>query len=164
MNDTEFEHSLRRFRPGPPSAGLRSKIAAELAARGQSAAVAHGLRWRKNLLQKILFGLGSAAAGAAAMYFATLQPQPERLASAGEIDPAAAESPSLAWPEDGIQTGRELLSAEDDGWLVEASSEPQRRLRVRYLERLRWTLPGTGSVVEVEMPREDVVLIPVVMQ
>ena len=59
----------------------------------------------------------------------------------------------------------ELISANDEGFIYDQNSaEPQRQMRLTYLERHTWTNPRTGAVIEFEVPREDIVLMPVAMQ
>ena len=48
--------------------------------------------------------------------------------------------------------------------IYEDDQEPARLVRYSTLEHHVWTHPRTGARLEVEVPREDIVLIPIAMQ
>ena len=62
------------------------------------------------------------------------------------------------------ETTRELVSTEDSGELFETDEGPVREVRYSYLEHHAWANPRTGARVELEVPREDVFLLPVSLQ
>ena len=72
---------------------------------------------------------------------------------------------ALALNEDPDESVAELVETEDEGLVYDSGDpQPQRQLRLRYLERHTWTNPQSGTVIEFEVPREDVVWMPVAMQ
>jgi hypothetical protein len=108
-----------------------------------------------------LRGLGWACAGAAAVFAIlvftrtpelTIKPETAATTTAGtaEFQPAEATS--------------ELVEAEDQGFVYGEDQTAQRQFRLVYMERHSWTNPATGAVLEFEVPREDIVLMPVAMQ
>jgi hypothetical protein len=62
------------------------------------------------------------------------------------------------------ETSHELIAVENSKELLETEDGPVREVRYTYLERLAWAHPGTGARLEVEVPREDVYLLPVSLQ
>jgi hypothetical protein len=159
MNEPELENELRSLRPIAPSPDLEDRIAADLAARRVPAS---GVLARPIAARPIagwLRSLGWAAAGAAALIALAMywqeadRPAPPLAAEeeeAGEFVPAESE--------------RELIDADDSGIRYVDGEGPVREMRFRSLERYAWVNPETGARVEVEVPREDVVLLPVAMQ
>jgi hypothetical protein len=59
---------------------------------------------------------------------------------------------------------RELIAAEDGGFVYDEAEEPTRLVRYTTLERHTWTDSSTGAQLQVEVPREDMILMPVAMQ
>jgi len=76
---------------------------------------------------------------------------------------AVEESAAPAVSEEPAESTDELIATDDEGLIYEDGS-PQRQLRMTYLEHHTWTNPRTGAVIEMEVPREDIVLMPVAMQ
>jgi hypothetical protein len=179
MNESEFEQELRALRPSAPSPELAERIARDLqmpmpeTANGALvpvpvAVVTHiptaGLvprprpagsswAWLRSLAW---VGIGAVAVLAIAVLTRTPKPltttetAPGALASETEFQPAEATS--------------ELVEAEDQGFVYNEDQTAQRQFRLVYRERHSWTNPATGAVLEFEVPREDIVLMPVAMQ
>lgn len=61
-------------------------------------------------------------------------------------------------------TTSELLAADDSGPLLETPDGPVREVRYSFRERHAWTNPQTGARMEIEVPRQDVYLVPVSLQ
>ena len=166
MNESDFENELRALRPVAPSASVEARIAAALVAtpraiRAQTAGV---LAPRESAATRFFRGLGWACAGAAAAVavVAWLQ-QPAKITTAPEPTlTAALNTEAEGFEPDGSE--RELLDTADDGVVLQEDAEPVRQVRYTYLERYAWTNPTTGARVEVEVPREDIYLMPVAMQ
>ena len=171
MNESEFENELRALRPAAPSATLVEKIARELrsethAANGAlapaaakraptAAVVPRAERGNSAWLRGLLWICGGAAA-AIAIVVSTRSPEPAReLASTAIATTAQFEAG---------ESTNELIDAEDEGLRYDEDQAPQRQLRLTYIERHTWTNPATGAVIEFEIPREDIVLMPVAMQ
>jgi hypothetical protein len=110
-----------------------------------------------------LRSLGWAAAGAAAAIAGVLYFHREPR-EAAQTAPAVA----AVEPEGGdylpAESESELLGADETGIVYVDGAEPFRQMRFLSVERYAWSNPETGARVEVEVPREDVVLMPVAMQ
>ena len=174
MNESEFEKELRTLRPVAPSAALAEKIDREL--RGETRAIDGALvpvaakpvvrvataaivprprRAPGAWLRGLAWVCGGAAAVLAVVVFVR---SPELTSKSA---PVAVST--TAQFEAGESTN-ELINAEDEGLLYDEDQTPQRQLRLTYIERHTWTNPATGAVIEFEIPREDIVLMPVAMQ
>jgi hypothetical protein len=113
--------------------------------------------------------IGGAVAAVAVMAAVLLQRGPSeapslaRTTASEDTDRAAIEFGALN--EEPDESVSELVEARDEGFIFDdESGEAQRKLRVTVVERHIWTNPQTGAVIEFEVPREDVVLMPVAMQ
>lgn len=175
MNESEFEQELRALRPVAPSPSLAKRIAAEMPATqaitvapartlSQSPAAGTLARpERESALMGLLRGLLWAGAGAAVASVILLNREPRALPAVPTNVVAQAESVAVTETPD--ETVSELITSKDEGLIYDQSTaEPQRQMRYTYLERHVWTNPQTGAVIEFEVPREDVVLMPVAMQ
>jgi len=179
MNESDFEKELRALQPLAPSAQLAERIETELresatmaiapaAARTPATipaagTLAHPAKTSPWLV--LLRGLAWAGAGATAalaILFSREWANGNRYGGAQIANiPAQLEVQNVAAGE----SVSEFISARDEGLHVdENSAEPQRQMKVTYLERYTWTNPETGAVIEFEVPREDTVLMPVAMQ
>lgn len=169
LNDSEFEQQLRLMRPRPPGNALEEKIAAALsqhevvrAERVPTAAVLRGTQPAPAAFTRWLQGLGWALAGAAAAIVAIV------LMDGGETGrlPALAETAATAPVEafEHSESSEELVTAEDEGLVLDADRAPARQVRYHSLERHVWIDSITGTRMEVEIPREDVRLVSVAMQ
>ena len=169
MNESDLEKELRSLRPKNPSAQLAERIAVDLKApRTTAAEPAAGLISRPAKprdLPRLLRPWLAALCGAAVVLISTVaftfwkRPAPENLASQGTSAPTISGLSET--PDESID---ELIATTDEGLVYDAGEEPQRQVRITYLERHTWTNPQTGAVVEIEVPREDIVLMPVAMQ
>jgi hypothetical protein len=77
-------------------------------------------------------------------------------------EPVATSTTTNAFEHD--ETTHELVSTQDSDELVETNDGPAREVRYTYLERHEWSNPHTGARVYLEVPREDVYLLPVSLQ
>jgi negative regulator of sigma E activity len=175
MNESQFESDLRRLRPAVPSSELSERVASQLSARTDELALASRAPQRLERLsapavvdarpqQQFFFwlrGLGWATAGACAALFAMRGTEFFAPQSAAPGNPPAPVAITAFQSE---TSSRELLEAHDEGLRYDDEQQPQRQLRLTFLERHTWTNPGTGAVLHFEVPREDVVLTPVAMQ
>jgi hypothetical protein len=164
MNDSELEDQLRSLRPAAPSPELGQRIARELAAvNGAPCAgvivrpardAGHTWRWLRDL------AWACAGAGVALVSATLLSPSekaPQPLASA----PVPVERADAFEPEG---TTHELLAARDSDQLLDTADGLVREVRYSFRERHAWTNPRTGARMEIEVPREDVHLLPVSLQ
>jgi hypothetical protein len=168
MNDPEFETHLRGLlRPAAPSAELRQRIRQDLQASvtrpaayaGRLPAPPRGLLHL--LLRDFVWACTGAAAAVAVLAMLPSKPTPASSPSA-PIETAAASSPADTYEHS--ETTNELLSTQDSDQLVETDDGPAREVRYTYLERHAWSNPSTGAEVYLEVPREDVYLLPVSLQ
>jgi hypothetical protein len=171
MNDAEFENHLRGLlRPASPSTELRERICEELppaparlrAYSGRLASPA-----KRGFLQILLRDFGWACAGAAAalavLAMVPAKWMPKRNGAAGTpSEPAATVAEANTFEHD--ETTKELVATQDSEQLVETDDGPAREVRYTYLERHAWSNPTTGARVYLEVPREDVYLVPVSLQ
>jgi hypothetical protein len=170
MNDSEFEKHLRYLlRPVAPSEELHTRIGEELE---ESAAQPHASSGRltppakRSFLQVLLRDFGWACAGAAAAIaiLATLPTRQTRQTPAAKPSEQPSTTVAVANTFEHDETTHELVSTQDSEQLVETDDGPAREVRYTYLERHAWSNPHTGARVYLEVPREDVYLLPVSLQ
>ncbi len=157
MNEPDFENQLRALRPLAPSASLEENIARELTS-PRAIATVESRGEAPGFFERIFPGLRWAfagAAGAAAVLLAMGRLQPPSVLPATQSASADFET---------VEVTRDLVAAEDGGLVYEDEDEPARLVRYTTIERHVWTHPGSGARLEVEIPREDVVIVPIAMQ
>lgn len=157
MNDTELEESLRRLAPAAPSAALEERVAAALtrpAGGSLTAGVLPGRaeRLRRSFWPGLLWALSGAAVGCLAML--AIYPANSSSQTTAKTQPAPA---SVFVP---AESAREMVSSEEAGTVYDQDNQPSTLMRYTSIERYTWTNPATGALVEVEVPREDVVAVP----
>jgi hypothetical protein len=159
MNESDFENELRALRPAAPSPELEQAIARDLAAPLRTAPRAAVIRRRRERIS-LFAGLSWAFGGAVlATVCIWLWHQGSAAGPGGEI--AAAETSAFVPTE----TTRELIATEDAGvFFGSEGEEPAQAVRYSSIERHGWTNPTTGARIEVEVPRVDVVFLPVSIQ
>ena len=169
MNEFDFENELRALAPAGPSAELGERIARDLqAARGGLRAGVIAPDRPRNLLARIFPPVGWIVTGATAALLAVTAFRAHEVTTSGSKNPSpeivsmSAETKPADLGE--IETSRELVTATEEDLLLDPDEEPARRVRFTFIERHAWTDPETGDRVEVEIPREDVLLVPVAMQ
>lgn len=178
MNESEFEQELRGLMPKRPSDGLRQAIESELgtitsvvvaAPRTLEGRVEHQLeaddRWQ--WVWSLLRGLSWAGAGALAAVIVMLsqsQHEPQRTAQT-PVETAEAVGTETHPEVEREEMVNEFVSAADEGLVIDHEvGEAKRRVRLSFIERHIWTNPETGAVIEFEVPREDVLTMPIAMQ
>lgn len=165
MNESDFENELRKLRPTVPSARLEKAIDRELAAmplkvyeHPRSVMIS---RPEENLfaglLSRFCWACGGAAAAVVTMVYLNAFP-------ASHTATSAANKSQVEQIFEPAESSRKLLATEDGGVVYTAEEEPARVVRYNSMERYVWANPTTGARVEVEVPREDVVLVPVSFQ
>ncbi len=86
-------------------------------------------------------------------------------ASSAPVAASPVASSSPAGDFQALEVTRELVSSDEEGQLLyRDGNNPVRQVRYLYRERHSWVNPRTGARVDVEVPREDVVLKPVSLQ
>jgi len=174
MNESEFEAELRALKPAAPSPTLATRIAAELPAHSLAVAPSHAVEpapaagvVARSRQEPVLLGLLRrllwAGAGAAVATVVLLNRAPDLPPT--PTSGAPTQTASIVVNEVPDQSVSELIESADEGLIYDQdSATPQRQMRYTYLERHFWTNPQTGAVIEFEVPREDIVLMPVAMQ
>jgi hypothetical protein len=164
MNESDFENELRTLRPAPASKGLAERVAQAVQERAPTAGVLQRPPGRGSLpaiLRGLAWAVGcaAAAAGVIASFRAF-----EQVDGGPEVEkPAVLASPRPT----GLQrvaTSRALIEASEEEFLCDDVEEPMRRMRFVFLERHTWTDEESGAQIAVEVPREDIFVVPVAMQ
>ncbi len=176
MNESELETELLRLSPRAPSAELEERIAAAMP--GALVPLNHHVlraaiiprgpatvdlpTWRHFWPNLVCTVAGAAAAVAVVLAFQANMPS-KPSAEVASAAPAAAEEEieSLFEAEDAAS---EVVSADEPEILFDDEAEPTQLVRYSSLERYTWTNRATGARIEVEMPREDVLLVPLAYQ
>ena len=166
MNESEFENQLRGLQPVAPSPSLEENIARQLASHHALATVETraSVRPRRavevdapGFFERIFPGFRWAFAGAAAAAAVFL--------AMNHFQQPTAFNPQRAVADfEPVEVTSDLVTAEDGGIVYEEEDEPARLVRYTTLERHVWTHPVTGARLEVEIPRQDIVLVPIAMQ
>lgn len=154
MNDTEFEKLLRAIKPAEPGAAFEKRIAFELSANepGVQNPTAEGwLSWLISRLGWAALGAATALIISAALRTETTAPQPLGTTSTPTSIPTY------------IQRSAEILNADDEGITLDGEQGMARQVRLTSIERSAW-VDATGAEMLVEVPREELVLIPVSYQ
>ncbi|MCC6353181.1 MAG: hypothetical protein IT577_04800 [Verrucomicrobiae bacterium] len=148
MKPQEIEECLERLDPAAPSAALRRRIAHELEARArlEPARQHHPWRWLAPLAWA---GSGAAIAALAIIALGRTATSRDTAANATPQPPThtrewiAADSPEIAFGSDSL---------------------PERRVRLKGVERHEWIDPKTGARMAVESPQDQVIAVPVSFQ
>jgi len=165
MNDHHLENLLSSLRPIPPSQELEQRVQhdLDLIAAFREATPEAVVSQRKPLagLSNLVWaGLGAAAAVVVMSAFHNVS------GAAGSrsvvIQPATpATSAASIMP---VSSTREWVDVEDQGISYTASDSPERRVKVRSMERHQWIDPRDGAEYTVEVPQEESVIVPVKFQ
>jgi hypothetical protein len=155
MNEPDFEEQLRALRPAAPRPALETRIQAELAEHPRAGALPAS---RRSWSARLLAAIGWSAVGATAAIVAV------RLSHIEVKAPAADASAQLAAAaEADIELEHELLAVAEEGVVDEPTDGLARVVRYESLERRRWT-DQDGAITVLEVPREDLVFVPVSFQ
>jgi len=168
MKESELEAKLSAFAPAKPSSELEERIATGLhasivpaASQALQAPISGVLtRPKANAWARLFYGLGGALAGAAIAVIAVSYLSPANGAGGRPALKPAAASSSVFEP---AESDREVVST-DNVVVYDANNEPTQLVRYSSIERHSWTNAATGARIEVEAPREDMVLVPVSFQ
>ncbi len=161
MNESEFESQLRATRPAAPSDMLEHSIANAL--RQPTIGASRELREPTGLLRQLLGGLTWATGGATAAVLGMLW-----------LDAEPKQTPTGAGPSElkAMPAGtflaeapsREVVNTSAGALVFPEEQQPARLVRVNMVERRTWANAATGARIGVELPREDLMLIPVSYQ
>ena len=83
------------------------------------------------------------------------------------IDTLAQKLPDQTLPENGlyepIEAEQILTNATDEGVFVNSDNEPMRRLRYQFIDSITMVNKSDGSVFTMELPREEVLMVPLTL-
>lgn len=152
-----FEEQLRSIRPVPHGPRLENRIAeairiAEARQRTQ--------RWRARMAW-----VGVAMAASVLIVSGLSLFRENRVPSVGEsvvADPLEVPPAESAEPVfEPVLAQNNLQDRVDEGIVFLKNGLTARKYRYKFIDRVVWRNPANGAVVDVEVPRDEVVLIPV---
>jgi hypothetical protein len=149
MNETELENELRALRPASPSRGMEQGIMAQLEAPQPMAKRAGVITW---WMERLLWCGGGALA---AWIFGISARVPSAAPNENNKAPQALQSLGMT---------EEQIALTDEGVSMRSGEPPTRVLHRTAMERHTWADAGRRGVLEVQVPREDVIFLPVKMQ
>lgn len=183
MNESEFESSLRRFTPVKPSPDLAQGIATALERRPAALASASEPASRRTSTQPTsaplwvwldrLLWTTFGATAAVAVTLAVVRPVPVPVpasASAPTAEPTFTVSPRAPAPAQvtpvapefqKVLTSNETLDWKDEGIHFDSTGQPVLKLRRTAVEHQAWADLQNAGVVQVEVPRQEVMYVPV---
>lgn len=166
MNDfSELEAELKQLRPAATSPDLANRIERaldEAPAETRTAGILPRPKVRVNW-----FGLGVGVAAAAAFLMlarANVDRAPDRTPKVAANTPAPTVTNSQALTGGYVAEGltRVVYDKRDEGLAFpESAEQPVRRVRSRTRETRQWRDAGTGALLRVSYPTEEVEFIPV---
>lgn len=158
MNEPDFENELRAIRPANPRRALEDRIASALTPAPATATLDTRQRaWIDRMLPA--FGWGALGAITAVMAMLVIN------LTRGNTGQPVVDVPAklVAAAEADVEMEHEVLNVADGGIVEDNIEGLSRVLRYESVERRRWK-EKDGSVTVVEVPREDVVLVPITFQ
>ncbi len=171
MNESELEQKLRALRPSRPSHELEVNIGRELAPSPAPRAGTLATD-QKSWLERLLPALGWGGLGAACSVVVMLSlnlakdaPAQKVVAVPGAATPEApsAVAPSVSSEFEGNSVSGDVVDASYEGVIDGGQDGLARRIRYSSIERRSWK-ETDGAVTVVEIPREDIVVLPVSVQ
>lgn len=160
MNEPDFEQQLRAIQPCAPRRVVEERIAAELAPIPTTATIPP--RRERSWFACILPALGWSGAGAAIALIAMSALDRDQRAVPAVNGESSVPSVAITTPAE-MELEHELLDVADGGIVEESDDGLARVVRYESLERRRW-VDADGAITVVEVPREDLVLVPVSFQ
>jgi hypothetical protein len=176
MNESEFESSLRRFTPVKPSPDMAQSIATTLERRiahPVSAPAAASRRvpaepatsplwvWLDRLLWTT-FGATAAVAITLAVRPVSA-PTPTAEPALTVTQPASTPAPAAPINSDfqKVLTSNETFDWKDEGIHFDSAGQPMLKLQRTAVEHQAWADVQNAGVVQVEVPRQEVMYVPV---
>lgn len=160
--DREFAEQLRAMRPAEPSPALEKRISESISAARRKTAYTRWRMWAAwgsfatAAAALVVFGLTLFQGGAARQ---TLPPAGETPAEPPlVVGQTPTEDPESFEP---VLAENNLKGRVDEGIVFLKNGLTARRYRYEFVDRVVWRNPADGAVVEMEIPRDEVVLIPV---
>jgi hypothetical protein len=166
MNESEFESSLRRFTPVKPSPDLAQGIATALerrvptlAAPPRRSPATSETSFLGVWLDRLLWSALGATAAVAITLAIRPAPVPEPALTVTQNESAATAATAPAFQK--VLTSNEALDWKDEGIHFDSSGQPVLRLRRTAVEHQAWADLQNAGVVQVEVPRQEVMYVPV---
>lgn len=162
LHPDDLERELQQWQPAPLPEILAERLLAARTDALQPAASPTPQPWR---IRSRLVMLGSVAAAlalaAGALFQARRSFDPGRLMTSGTELPLASLGSASAGSSRylPVDWGNMILSAADDGVVQHEDLGPARRLRYEAVETFRFRDPQSGATIQIEVPREDIVLV-----
>lgn len=154
----QLEAELKRLRPAPLSPALTRRIAAELGEPPAAAPAPVHRLWS-------WFALPAAAAVSALLvHLAESRLAPDTVGSGVRSTDAAAIAAGGAARYKPVAAENVLISASDEGLVTLEDGTPARRRRLHFVDTITWRDPRTNASVTWSLPREEVRVVPVVVQ
>lgn len=166
MNESEFESSLRRFTPVKPSPDLAQGIATALerrvavpASQPRRAPTTSETSLLGMWLDRLLWSALGATAAVAINLAIRPAPAPEPALTVTQHDAATTAPVAPAFQK--VLTSSEALDWKDEGIHFDSSGQPVLKLRRTAVEHQAWADLQNAGVVQVEVPRQEVMYVPV---
>ena len=155
----QLEAELKALRPAAPSGLLTARIERELAAPDDTAtgrAPRGAVRW--------LWAAALPAAAAVALMVGQYSRRTARTTGLESGTPASAVAGDTEAPFKPISAENVLYSASDEGLITLADGTTARRERLQYVDTITWKNPRTNASLRWSVPREEVRVVPLVLQ
>jgi hypothetical protein len=155
-----FESELKRIRPSRPSQQVSQDIDQAIRKSEERTRV---IRWKG---WSIWGGLAVAASILVAFGFSLLNPQMDSMESTltGESEPLVVNGSGAQVDESDFKpvlAQNNLRDRVDEGIVFLKNGMTARKYRYEFVDKVVWRNPADGAVIEMEVPRDEVVLIPV---
>jgi len=172
MNDSfqEIEAELKRLRPAMPRREVEERVGRELSLPANGRVTQQLPAARRTQPRWSLGLLGVGLAGAACIVLCVLlwpkrvEPIQASNAASGAVSVPQARTPEGVRPRRGafqqVRTANYLLSAQEEGIVYASATVPMRRIRYQFLDTAQWKGGDDHTVVEVIVPKEGTVLVP----
>jgi hypothetical protein len=154
-----LEAELKRWQPLAPGPGLEGRIAAELDA---PQAAAHGVVRLRPWFWWAPVGLAAALAVMALVWLPRHQESSPATRPASGKQSTAAPGPANRSPSGyrPVRSADYLLDAQDDGIVYTSATTPFRKIKYHVLSTSQWRDEADNATVQVIVPRQSTVLIP----
>lgn len=155
-----FEAELKSIRPGRPSQQVLQEIERGIRKSEERNRV---IRWKN---WSVWGGLAVAASVLLAFGFSLLNPQMDPVEStpAGDPEPLVVNGSGARVDESDFKpvlAQNNLRDRVDEGIVFLKNGVTARKYRYEFVDKVVWRNPSDGAVIEMEVPRDEVVLIPV---
>ena len=141
----QLEAELGRISPAAPSRALEARIAQDLESSSPPRSRALSRSW--------LWPVALPLAAALAVFALSRRSHPGPA-------PVAADSDTLK----PVAAENVLVSTRDEGLVTLEDGTPARRERRQYIDTITWQNPRTNASLKWSLPREEVLVVPVVFQ